>query len=87
MSFFAQIKYHLAQIGLALTRLGNTLLGGRADESMSSRSFRAEGNGKAWGRLTRPIIDFLADLLGDENHCAGAYANERKRPNLPKIGQ
>lgn len=44
---------YLSQVGLALTRLGNALLGGLAEESLSSRAARAEGNRKWWGRITR----------------------------------
>lgn len=76
---------YLSQVGLALTRLGNALLGGHAEESMSSRAWRAEGNGKPWGRITRPIIDWLFGMFGQLTHCAGAYRYERNKPPLPVI--
>ena len=43
----------LSQFGLALTRLGNSITGGLAEESMSSRAWRADGNRKWWGRSER----------------------------------
>lgn len=75
----------LSQVGLSLTRLGNALLGGHAEESMSSRAWRAEGNERWWGRITRPIIDALFASIGKPQHCAGAYRYERNKPPLPVI--
>lgn len=73
------------QVGLALTRLGNAITGGMAEESMSSRARRAESNGKVWGRITRPVIDAAAALLGDRGHCERAYKSDRNKPALPVI--
>lgn len=74
-----------AQVGLALTRLGNALIGGLAEESLSSRAARAEGNGKIWGRVTRPAIDWLFGLFGAVNHCRLAYLSDRNKAPLPTI--
>jgi hypothetical protein len=73
------------QVGLALTRLGNAITGGRTEESMSSRAWRAESNRKVWGRITRPFIDALASLFGDRGHCERAYKSDRNKPALPVI--
>jgi hypothetical protein len=75
----------LSQVGLALTRLGNALLGGLAEESLSSRAARAEGNRKVWGRITRPLIDWLFAKFGAVNHCWIAYLSDRSKPPLPTI--
>ena len=75
----------LSQVGLALTRLGNALTGGLAEESMSSRAHRAEGNKKPWGRITRPLIDAGFEMFGQAKHCAGAYKSDRNKPPLPVI--
>lgn len=77
---------YLFQVGLAVTRLGNALLGGHAEESMSSRAWRAEANRKPWGRITRPAIDGLFRLFGRRDHCATAYWDERHKAPLPVIG-
>ncbi len=74
----------LSQVGLALTRLGNALLGGLAEESMSSRAWRMETKHKPWGRITRPVIDLLFAVFGRRNHCATAYADERNKAPLPQ---
>lgn len=74
-----------SQVGLALTRLGNALLGGLAEESMSSRAWRAAGNRKIWGHITRPIIDAGFAVFGQRKHCAGAYESDRNKQPLPVI--
>lgn len=76
---------YVSQVGLALTRLGNALLGGLAEESLSSRAWRAEGNRKAWGRVTRPVIDALFALFGKDDHCLRAYRYERNKSALAVI--
>lgn len=73
------------QVGLALTRLGNALLGGLAEESMSSRAWRMEAIGKPWGRITRPLIDAVFWVFGRPDHCSGAYIAERNKLPLPAI--
>ena len=78
---------YLFQVGLALTRLGNAILGGLAEESMSSRAWRADGNHKFWGRITRPGIDALFALFGKYDHCLFSYSEERHKAPLPSIHQ
>lgn len=79
------MKRWLAQVGLALTRLGNALLGGLAEESMSSRAWRMDYAGKPWGQIARPVIDAVFALFGRRDHCATAYAAERNKAPLPLI--
>lgn len=77
---------YLLQMLIALSQLGNTLLGGYADESMSSRAWRTSRKGRWPGVITRPLIDgfFLVITFGrDKNHCRKAYESERKRSQLP----
>ena len=80
------MKRWIAQVGLALTRMGNAFLGGLAEESMSSRAWRMEARGKPWGRITRPLIDRLFRLFGRTNHCKTAYTAERNKAPLPTVG-
>lgn len=75
----------LTQVGLALTRLGNALLGGLAEESMSSRAWRMEVARKPWGRIARPLIDAVFMVFGRLEHCVTAYINERDKAPLPNI--
>lgn len=76
---------YLSQVGLALTRLGNAMLGGLAEESLSSRAARADGNRKPWGRITRPAIDWLFARFGVTRHCWSSYLSDRNKPALPTI--
>lgn len=75
----------LFQVGLALTRLGNALLGGLAEESMSSRAYRMGASGKPWGQITRPLIDRIFRLFGQKDHCQHAYVYERNKQPLPTV--
>lgn len=52
---------------------------------MSSRAWRAEGNRKVWGRITRPAIDWIFGLFGAVNHCRLAYLSDRNKAPLPTI--
>lgn len=61
-----------------------TLGAGDPDETMSSAAYRAERNGKLFGRLFRPIIDFLFSGL-EHNHCRNAYQNELKSKGFWKL--
>jgi hypothetical protein len=75
----------LYQVGLALTRLGNALLGGLAEESMSSRAWRMESARKPWGRIARPLVDLFFTAFGRHEHCFSAYINERDKAPLPNV--
>lgn len=80
------------QLFIALDQLANVLvtpLSGSAwaDETLSSRAYRAWRDGKFFGRLFMRPIDLLffwqplrPDALG---HCHQAYLKERERAGLP----
>lgn len=73
------------QVLIALDQLMNTLLNGWADETLSSRCWRWELNGKrSW---PRKLVDAL--FFWDKNHCRESYESELKRlqcpPELRKI--
>ena len=74
------------QVLIALSQLGNTLLGGYADETMSARAWRTSQKDRWPGVLTQPLIDwiFLVITFGrDKDHCRKAYESERLRTQLP----
>lgn len=58
----------------------NALLGGWADETLSSCAWRMERAGRPWGRITRPLIDALFFQPG---HCRAAFDAERQRVQAP----
>lgn len=78
---------YLANILIALSQLGNTILGGYPDESMSARAWRTYSKGRWPGVLLRPLIDaffFVITLGRDRNHCEDAYDSERLRRQFPE---
>lgn len=77
------MKHYFLQVLIALDQLVNALVGGWADETLSSRAYRAEGRGKLAGRILRPTIDLIARLFGDRNHCKTAFLTEGDRAQLP----
>lgn len=79
----------LFQLGIAADQLLNVLCsplqaGAWADETMSSRAYRMDRDGRPWGRLLRPVIDVLfAWQRAEGGHCRRAYERERIRMHLP----
>lgn len=67
------------QILIAIDQLINTLFGGFADETLSSRAYRLElERGRTW---SRKLIDTL--LWFDKDHCKESYESEVLRRQLP----
>lgn len=82
-----KIRHWLLQLLIAIDQLANVLItpgspGAWADETLSSRAWRMERKGKAFGRLFRPLIDALFRLGGRE-HCRKSYEGERLGRDLP----
>ena len=78
---------YLINILIALSQLGNTLLGGYPDESMSARAWRTSQKGRWPGVLTRPLIDglfYVVTFGKDANHCQDAYDSEKLRRQFPE---
>ena len=63
---------YLTNIGTAISQLGNTILGGHPDESISARSYRRQ---MYWHWNT---VRFLANILffWDRDHCLKAYLSD-----------
>jgi hypothetical protein len=59
----------LDHAGLAILTLG----GCKSYEMISSALWSLELQGKFFGRIGRPIVDFGAYLLGSKNHCRASY--------------
>lgn len=75
------------ELFIAVDQLANVLItplhsGAYADETMSSRAYRMDRDGKPWGRVLRPVIDALFCWQGP-GHCRGAYLKEQERIQLP----
>ncbi len=68
---------YLTSIFIAVDQLLNALLLGAPDESLSSRAYRADRDGKAFGRFFRPLIDTI--FFWQQRHCYQAYLAEVHR--------
>ena len=67
------------QVLIAIDQLINTLIGGYADETLSSRAYRHKKDGsRSWPAW---IIDHL--FFWQCEHCKAAYESELKRTQLP----
>lgn len=72
------------QVLIALDQLFNALLGGYADETLSSRSYRGAklaNNPKLKWQISRSVIDSI--FFWEENHCQKAYESEVNRRQYP----
>lgn len=63
------LKRYVWNILIAEDRFDNACLGGSASETMSSRAGRAQRDGKRWGLIVAPIINFI---MCNPNHCRDA---------------
>ncbi len=71
----------MKQVAIAIDQLLNTLLGGKADETLSARVYRIELNGgNSWPRR---FVDNL--FFWQKNHCSTAWQAEHDRLHFPSI--
>ena len=76
------MKHWLLQVLIAIDQLFTALLGGWADETLSSYAWRLEQQGKPFG-FTRQMIDAL--FFWQKDHCRKSYEDERSRAQLPPV--
>jgi hypothetical protein len=72
---------HLKNILIAFDQLINAVFNGWPDETMSSRAWRWEKDGKRGA--PRKLIDGVFWLFGDDDHCQMSYESERQGRQLP----
>jgi len=73
---------YVIQVLIGFDQFCNTVLAGYADETLSSRAWRAEQKNKTFGKIFRPTIDCL--LFFDRDHCYNSYLAEVERRQLPR---
>lgn len=78
---WAWLKWYVHNLFCAVDQVGNALLGGWADETLSSHSYRLNRDGKFWGWLMHPIN--LLFFWQGPGHCKRAYEHECERYNSP----
>lgn len=71
----------IVQILIGIDQTCNAILLGMADETLSSRAYRTEQKGRLFGRIFRPLIDFI--MFFDTGHCRRAYLSEKAKVQLP----
>lgn len=74
---------YIIQNLIALDQQANALTGGKADETLSSRAYRADLNGRIFGRIFRPMIDGI--FFWQYDHCYNSYLEEVERKQLPDV--
>ena len=86
------VKHWSGQLFIAVDQLLNVIVtpfsvSAWADETLSSRAYRAWLDGKLFGLIFMPLIDLLfawqsirPDAIG---HCHQAFLKERERVGLP----
>ena len=80
------MKRRVLNLLIALDQLAFVLLtlgAGHPDETLSAAAWRVEKAGKPWGRIFRPVIDFIF-LPMERNHCYRSYISEQRGAQLPK---
>jgi len=58
------VKSYGRRVAVAIDQLFNALFGGDEDETISSRAYKAQLDGKRWGCVLCRILNWL-----DKNHC------------------
>lgn len=76
-----KLRQWLKQVLVALDQALNALFGGWADETFSSRCWRNRHK-PGWNRAWR-VLDFVAALFGDVDHCKASYDSEWLRLQCP----
>ena len=72
------MKNYVLQLLIAIDQLLNALLGGWADETMSSVTWRKRSNYPF--KVFYPIIN---GIFFNKNHCHAAFLSERDNTQLP----
>ena len=78
------MKRYLINVLIGIDQLVTALVGGWPDESLSSYAYRMHLQRKPWGRIWRPVIDWLFSWQRiPGGHCLAAYHEETLRIQFP----
>lgn len=69
------MRFLILQLAISIDQLFNALLGGYADETLSSRAWRAYYDKKPFGLFFKPVIDTI--FFFDKDHCFNSFLSER----------
>nr|DAY04037.1 MAG TPA: hypothetical protein [Caudoviricetes sp.] len=73
--------YHVI---VAIDQLFNALIGGAADETLSSRTYRGAMLAPKPRKRWRVLYRMINGLFFDKNHCKTAYESEVTRRQYPQ---
>lgn len=79
------MKQRILNVLIAVDQLFYVLItfgAGFPDETLSAAAWRTEQKGKIFGKIFRPIIDFIF-LPFEKDHCHMAYISEKRSEQLP----
>ncbi|HGO5816124.1 TPA: hypothetical protein ACK3JR_002031 [Mannheimia haemolytica] len=79
----SKLKSYLYHNLIAIDQFFNTLTGGAADETFSSRCYRGAVKAKQPKKRWRFWYAFVNGLFFDKNHCKTAYLSEVNRKQYP----
>ncbi|MBN6079903.1 DNA helicase UvrD [Aggregatibacter actinomycetemcomitans] len=72
--------YHVV---VAIDQLFNALIGGAADETLSSRTYRGAMLAQKPRKRWRVLYRLINGIFFDRNHCKTAYESEINRRQYP----
>lgn len=71
------MKKYITNVAVAVDQLGNALLGGDPDETISSRAAKAALKGATWGCVLCRLLDYL-----DPGHCVRNIERDEGRAGV-----
>ena len=74
--------WYLLNVAIALDQLANAFLLGSPDETLSSRAYRTDRDGRVFGKFFRPVIDTI--FFWQDRHCYQSYLAEVQRKQYSK---
>lgn len=80
---FRKLKNWGYHVIIAIDQLFNALIGGGADETLSSRTYRGAILAKNPRKRWRVLYRIINAIFFDENHCKTAYESEKSQKQYP----
>lgn len=84
---FSKLKRWGYHVIIAIDQLFNALIGGGADETLSSRTYRGAILAKNPRKRWRVLYKIINAIFFDKNHCKTAYESEKNRKQYPTAFQ
>ncbi len=77
------MRAYLLRVLVAFDVLLMAVMNGKRNETMSAAAWSLESDGKFFGLLFRPAIDWVAwNVCRDPAHCQTSFANEQASPKM-----